>query len=106
MSVIIIESSLIILFFEDFFMTFKKRGKYKKNRKVEEKTIENFVFRKLDSDFLDFYCVDRLDIEISIESDRNLFSEVFKKNGDNLMEKMDVEYFSKDNGFFDKIDIR
>lgn len=50
--------------------------------------------------------MDRLDIEISIESDRNLFSEVFKKNGDNLMEKIDVEYFSKDNGFFDKIDIR
>lgn len=106
MPVITTESSSTTPLFEDFPMTPKKRGKHKKNRKAEEKTTENSVSQKTDSDLLDSHCVDRLDTETSIESDRNSFSEVSKKNGDNPMEKMDVEYSSKDNGFFDKTDTR
>ncbi|XP_061183777.1 mucin-17-like isoform X2 [Saccostrea echinata] len=93
--------------FDDFPMTPKKRGKHKKNKKVEEKISDVSVSKKADNDLLNSHnSLDRLGSESRTDSDKNTTSDVTKKSSENCLEKMDVQYSSKDNGFLSKSDTR
>nr|XP_022323291.1 uncharacterized protein LOC111124597 isoform X5 [Crassostrea virginica] len=107
MPVITTEPSSSTPLFEDFPLTPKKRGKHKKNKKVEEKTVvENSGSKKSESDLLNSNDLDRFDDESRVEGNKNTSSEVTKKNGENSDGKMDVEFSPKDSRFLNNNDSR
>jgi hypothetical protein len=106
MPVITTESSSTTPLFDDFPLTPKKRGKHKKNKKMEEMTSEMSGSKKSDNDLLNSNSLDRIASETRTESDKNSSSDVTKKNSDNSLEKMDIDYSSKDSVFLSKSDSR